>query len=88
LQLNLDDTIPSFDGLGAAASGAGSKMKAAAEKAKTAWTGTAEALKSALSTLQTQHETEMIRAEMAGDKVASYGSSIASLMRNWRSRNR
>ncbi len=70
LQLNLDDTIPSFDDLGAAASGAGGKMKAAAEKAKTAWTGTAEALKSALSTLQTQHETEMLRAEMAGDKVA------------------
>lgn len=70
MQIDVDDMIPSFDDLGAAASGAGSKMKAAAEKAKTAWTGTAEALKSALSTLQTQHETEMLRAEMAGDKVA------------------
>lgn len=69
LQLNLDDTIPSFDGLGATAASAGGKMKAAAEKAKTAWTGTAEALKSALSTLQSQHETAMIRAEMAGDNV-------------------
>ncbi len=70
LQIDLDNIIPSFDGLGAAASGAGGKMKTAAEKAKTAWTGTAEALKSALGTLQSQHETEMIRAEMAGDKVA------------------
>lgn len=66
----VDGMVPSFDNLGSAASGAGSKMKEAAEKAKTAWTGTAEALKNALSTLQTQHETEMIKAEMAGDKVA------------------
>lgn len=68
-QLGIDAT-PNFDGIGKAASGAGGKMKEAAEKAKTAWVGTAEALKSALSIMQSQHETEMIRAEMAGDKVA------------------
>ena len=32
-------------------------------------TGTADAIKTALSTLQTMHETEMVRAEMAGDNV-------------------
>ena len=69
LQSDLDDIAPSFDSLGSAASGAGGKMSAAAEKSKTVWTGTADAIKTALSTLQTMHETEMVRAEMAGDNV-------------------
>lgn len=69
LQSDLDDIVPSFDSLGSAASGAGGKMSAAAEKSKTVWTGTADAIKTALSTLQTMHETEMVRAEMAGDNV-------------------
>lgn len=77
MNFNLDSAVPSFDNLGAAATGAGksvgsagSKMADAAEKVKTAWTGTTEALRSALGTLQTQHETEMTYAEIAGDKVA------------------
>ncbi|NLI59602.1 MAG: phage tail tape measure protein, partial [Clostridium sp.] len=76
MQLNLDDTVPSFEGLGAAATGAGgkvggagSKMKEAAEKAKTAWIGTVDAVRSALGLMQSRHETAMIRAEMAGDNV-------------------
>lgn len=65
----LDGIIPSFDNVGSATSTFGSKTKAAAEKVKTAWTGTVESIKSALSTLRTQHETEMTYAEMAGDKI-------------------
>jgi phage-related minor tail protein len=65
----LDDIVPDFDELGNAASGASSKTKEAAEKIKTAWIGTTEAIKSALSLLRTRHETEMNYAEVEGDKV-------------------
>lgn len=69
LQFDIDDTVSSFDGLGAAAGGAGGSISKAAEEAKTSWVGTSEALKSALSTLQVQHEMEIMRAEMAGNNV-------------------
>lgn len=41
----------------------------AAEKIREAWVGTTEAVRSALSTLRTQHETEMTYAEMEGNNV-------------------
>jgi hypothetical protein len=44
-------------------------MSAAAEKTKTVWIGTVDAIKSALSLLQTQHEIKMIHSEISGDKV-------------------
>lgn len=70
LGVAVDDTAFAFDGLGGAASGAGGKMSAAAEKVKTAWVGTADAVRNALGIMQSQHEAEILRAEMAGDKVA------------------
>lgn len=49
--------------------GLGDVGESAAEKIKTAWIGTTDSIKSALSLLQTMHETEMVYAEMEGDTV-------------------
>jgi TP901 family phage tail tape measure protein len=49
--------------------GLGDAGESAAEKIKTAWIGTTDSIKSALSLLQIMHETEMVYAEMEGDTV-------------------
>jgi len=70
LQLTLDDTVLDMGRLSDAMDAAGAKSKKSAKDAKTAWSGTADAVRNALGILQSQHEAEIIRAEMAGDKVA------------------
>jgi TP901 family phage tail tape measure protein len=61
------DLIPEIQLPGATGS---DKSIEAAEKVKTAWVGTSDALKNSLETLRTQHETAAIAAEMQGDKLA------------------
>ncbi len=69
LENSLKDTFLEFQNLGDGASSAGDSISSAAEEIRTVWAGTTEAIKTALSTLRTQHETEMLYTEMSGDKV-------------------
>lgn len=58
----IEDVEGSFKGFGDSAKDVGDKIR-------TVWTGTVGAIRSALSLLQTMHETEMVYAEMEGDTV-------------------
>ena len=70
MQSHFDDIVPVLIAWGSAASGAGGKDVSRSKKnPKPSGLVTADAIKTALSTLQTMHETEMVRAEMAGDNV-------------------
>lgn len=69
LKAGLSEVDSAFVDLGESATGVGEVSSSAAEKMRTAWANTTESIKSALSTLRTQHETEMLYTEMSGDKV-------------------
>jgi TP901 family phage tail tape measure protein len=69
LENSLKDTFLEFQNLGDGASSAGDSISSAAEEIRTVWEGTTEAIKTALSTLRTQHETEMTYTEMSGNNV-------------------
>ena len=78
-QISIDETIPSFDDLGASVSDAGGKATKAAEDTRAEWEKTADVLGTRLQLIQTQQENAALAAEKHGDEVKGLAEKIVWL---------
>lgn len=79
VQTSIDDTIPSFDDLGASVSDAGGKATKAAEDTRAEWEKTADVLGTRLQLIQTQQENAALAAGKHGDEVKGLAEKIVWL---------